>query len=212
MAKIVDAVEDAKVKAAYAVDAAQAFAATSSHSTVDAVAVDRSAIALDVRTMDDINFAAFNPRSFEQFAQALTAAVLGPGILVFGDGPDQGREASFDGPVDYPNVGSRWTGLTIMQAKFRLRPTGGSDDADWLAGQLRGELAKYEAEPRRRRPTNYIAAIGDHELRLGDGAEDLADGHGVAVPRHPNPHSWIAPSWEDGSLHEALAVQFKQRA
>jgi len=37
------------------------------------------------------------PQGFERICQALAVRVLGPGIAVFGDGPDGGREASFQG-------------------------------------------------------------------------------------------------------------------
>jgi hypothetical protein len=45
----------------------------------------------------------FNDESFEQFAQAVAHHVLGPGIQIFGIGPDGGREAVFQGEVPIPS-------------------------------------------------------------------------------------------------------------
>lgn len=43
----------------------------------------------------DFDFGRFSARSFERFAQALALRVLGPGIRLYGDGPDGGRETSY---------------------------------------------------------------------------------------------------------------------
>lgn len=80
----------------------------------------------------DFEFRTFSTRSFERFAQALTANVLGPGIMVFGDGPDGGREAAFDGKLDFPTTADAWSGYTVMQAKFLQVPKTLAEDADWL--------------------------------------------------------------------------------
>ena len=49
--------------------------------------------------MPDYDFTGLNPRSFEQMIQALTCEVIGPGVVIFGDGPDGGRKATFTNPV-----------------------------------------------------------------------------------------------------------------
>ena len=97
--------------------------------------------------MPDISFSSFNVRSFEQFAQALVTGVMGPGTLVFGDGPDGGREAEFTGRVPYPGGGLNWDGYITMQAKFRQNP--GVGDAEWLIAQLNGdvEMMRHRAIP-----------------------------------------------------------------
>lgn len=80
----------------------------------------------------DLNRLGF--REFEHLIQALALKHLGNGIQVFGDGPDGGREAVFDGPLTFP-VGTgdaTWDGYGIVQAKHRMRPEGPGRDADWL--------------------------------------------------------------------------------
>ena len=42
-------------------------------------------------------------QQFEDLSQALALAILGDGVSVFGDGPDGGREATFEGRMRYPD-------------------------------------------------------------------------------------------------------------
>ena len=107
--------------------------------------------------MPDISFVDFSPRTFEQFTQALAAAVLGPGLLIFGDGADGGREAEYVGTVPYPNLLSPWRRRTVLQAKFRQRSQGAGDDASWLVAQLRTEAKRYEVGGRDI-PDHYLLA------------------------------------------------------
>ena len=74
--------------------------------------------------MAEYNLSALSPRSFEQLIQSLAARILGPGLVIFGDGPDGGREATFEGRVPYPNESEPWQGYIVVQAKFKLRPEG----------------------------------------------------------------------------------------
>lgn len=89
----------------------------------------------------------------------MALAVLGPGVTVFGDGPDGGREATFDGPVAFPNPAAPWDGYGVIQAKFRQRPLGGGKDADWVIDALKAELDKFiDPERKLRRPEYYLFA------------------------------------------------------
>jgi hypothetical protein len=64
-------------------------------------------------------------RRFEDLCRALAVHVLGPEVQAFGDGPDGGREASFDGPVRYaPGAGGPWNGYGVLQAKYRRTGVG----------------------------------------------------------------------------------------
>ena len=47
--------------------------------------------------MADYNLTGLSSRSFEQMIQALSCNIIGPGVVIFGDGPDGGREATFEG-------------------------------------------------------------------------------------------------------------------
>ena len=87
--------------------------------------------------MPDYNLSQLSSRSFEQLLQALAAKVLGPGIGIFGDGPDGGREATFHGKVPYPSVADSWDGYGVLQVKFRQRSRAMSrNDGDWAVDPI----------------------------------------------------------------------------
>ncbi|MFF0293025.1 tetratricopeptide repeat protein [Kitasatospora sp. NPDC004614] len=77
---------------------------------------------------------------FEELSQALALKTLGASVEIFGDGPDGGREASFQGLTHFPDPDTPWTGYGVLQAKFRSRPEGTGKDADWLIGHIKAEL------------------------------------------------------------------------
>jgi hypothetical protein len=83
-------------------------------------------------------------RAFEEMCRALAVRVLGDNVQAFGDGPDGGRELTWEGTVAYPGSDSHahWSGYGVLQAKFR-RHNVGTNDLDWLRGQLRGEFAAW---------------------------------------------------------------------
>lgn len=105
----------------------------------------------------DFDFRTFSTRSFERFAQAMALHVLGKGVLVFGDGPDGAREATYEGILAYPSVAENWSGYTVMQAKFLQVSRTPQEDADWLVGQLTAEFEKF-SEPQSTliKPDYYI--------------------------------------------------------
>ncbi|MFJ6140460.1 NACHT domain-containing protein [Kitasatospora sp. NPDC092286] len=84
-------------------------------------------------------------REFEHLVQALAKQVLGPGVRVFGDGKDGGRDAAFHGPVAYTSHGGAWDGYGVVQAKYRGRSGGRPSDAAWLEGEIRKELRDWTA-------------------------------------------------------------------
>ncbi len=107
----------------------------------------------------DYDLSRLNTRSFEQLVQALAAKVIAPGIVVFGDGPDGGREASFDGIVPYPSIADQWSGTLVVQAKFRQRTQDTAKDTQWLLERLEKELEEtFDGSSKRVRPTHYILA------------------------------------------------------
>ena len=109
--------------------------------------------------MPDYNLSGLSTRSFEQLIQALGAKLFGPNLVIFGDGPDGGREATFEGSVPYPSTTQSWNGYGVLQAKFKQRSEGTQKDAEWALQQLRSELEKYAAPDKtRRRPDYYIYA------------------------------------------------------
>jgi hypothetical protein len=107
--------------------------------------------------MSDYNLSGLSTRSFEQLIQTLAAKVLGPGLVVFGDGPDGGREAVFEGRVPYPSDVDQWEGYIVIQAKFKQKSEGTASDGKWAILQLRKELHKFRSDQRRlRRPDYYL--------------------------------------------------------
>jgi hypothetical protein len=81
--------------------------------------------------MPDYNLYGLSARSFEQLIQAIAVKVIGPGTVIFGDGPDGGREAVFDGMTQYPSSTSPWEGYVVVQAKFRQRLQNVEMDGAW---------------------------------------------------------------------------------
>ena len=84
----------------------------------------------------DYNLAGLSTRSFEQLIQAIAAKIIGPGLIVFGDGSDGGREATFEGTIPFPNEESAWDGYCVIQAKFKQRSEGTTKDGAWALNQL----------------------------------------------------------------------------
>ena len=126
--------------------------------------------------MPDYNLSQLSSRSFEQLLQALAAKVLGPGIGIFGDGPDGGREATFHGKVPYPSVADSWDGYGVLQAKFLQRPRDVTNDGQWAVDQLQSEITKYlNVENKRRKPDYFIYATNVVLTPVqGQGSKDRA--------------------------------------
>ncbi|MEZ7126183.1 pentapeptide repeat-containing protein [Nonomuraea sp. AD125B] len=124
-------------------------------------------------------------RDFEALCRALAVHVLGPGIQAFGDGPDGGREASFDGQLNYPSSpADGWNGYGILQCKFR-RTRVGLKDAEWLIREISKELGLW-ADPDGARATQgrvpeYIIIATN--VRLSGGAGKGGIDQVVAVLR-----------------------------
>lgn len=89
--------------------------------------------------MGDYDFSGLSTRSFEHLVQSLAARLIGDRVSVFGDGPDGGREATFEGPTLY-GAPHPWDGYGVVQAKFKQRSEGTTRDGAWAVAQLKGEL------------------------------------------------------------------------
>jgi len=100
----------------------------------------------------DYDLNGLNPRDFEHLVQALALKAISTGVTPFGDGPDGGREATYDGKMVYPSVADPWDGYLVIQAKFQKRSTGVvAKDGAWVLRELRSELTKFE-DPKRNLP------------------------------------------------------------
>lgn len=107
---------------------------------------------------------------FEDMAVALCAAEFGSGGQTFGTGPDGGREWTYNGQLPMPALpldsddaptgadGSRWSGYTVIQAKYRERLEGGAADHNWLLNEIQKEVNKWTKKdrPRSPKPTNFL--------------------------------------------------------
>jgi len=100
----------------------------------------------------DYDLTRLGTREFEHVTQALALGVLGPAVSVFGDGPDGGREATFNGRLLW-SVDDEWDGHVVIQAKHRQRPLGTREDTVWLLQQVDSELARWD-DPTRNRSKN----------------------------------------------------------
>ena len=125
--------------------------------------------------MHDYQLEELSPRGFEQLAVALALKVIGPGLHVYGSGPDGGREATFDARIDWAASGddrAAWDGYTVVQAKHCEHP---SDDPKrnlaWLKPHLRNEIdAWMEPDSPRSRFPNNLLIVTNVRLSSGDPA------------------------------------------
>jgi hypothetical protein len=91
----------------------------------------------------DLDLTRLGDREFEHLSQALALQVLGPGVSVFGEGPDGGREATFEGPMRFPEPGVPWDGYGVVQAKFKRRLVGSGADTDAFLRAATAELDRW---------------------------------------------------------------------
>ncbi|MGW4756180.1 tetratricopeptide repeat protein [Streptomyces chartreusis] len=93
--------------------------------------------------MNDYALTRLGPQRFEELSQALALRLLGPSVQIFGDGPDGGREASFESLSNFPTPDAPWTGYGVLQAKFRKRPEDAAKNAKWLVAHMTAELDEW---------------------------------------------------------------------
>lgn len=97
---------------------------------------------------------------FEHLVQALALRHLGPGVEIFGDGPDGGREATFRGSIDMGGKGD-WDGYGVIQAKYKSQLTGTAADQKWFFEQVTAELDLWVDQTKKRhknQPEYFIIA------------------------------------------------------
>jgi hypothetical protein len=124
--------------------------------------------------MGDFDFSRLDPRSFEQLIQAISVKIFGPKVVIFGDGPDGSREATFEGEFSYgENV--VWRGYGIVQAKFHQRPSNRHEDGKWAFEQFQKELKKFSKSRRKVRKPEYFIFTTNVVLTpvLGKGSKDV---------------------------------------
>ena len=127
--------------------------------------------------MGDYNLQRLSPRDFEQMIQALAAKVIGLKLVIYGDGPDGGREAAFEGKIPYQRGGEPWDGYLVFQAKFKQKTEGATKDGKWALAQLRSELEDFANPEKGRRNPEYYIFVTNVVLSgvQGKGAKDKFD-------------------------------------
>lgn len=105
----------------------------------------------------DYNLNALSTRQFEHLAQSLAVKILGGTVAAFGDGPDGGREATWEGQTAGLGRLSSWDGYGVLQAKMHLHPTGVAQNLAWLKNEIKKELADWSMPgTKRERKPDYI--------------------------------------------------------
>lgn len=107
----------------------------------------------------DFDLSRLGDKRFEHLTQSLAIKYLGAGTKIFGDGPDGGREAEFEGDFDI-QTGAQWVGYGVLQAKYKEHLDGMPHDQTWLLARVRKELKSW-ANPqstRKRKPEYLLIA------------------------------------------------------
>lgn len=154
----------------------------------------------------DFAYEQLSAESFEQLSVALAASVMGAGVEVYGRGPDGGREATFNGLVNWSATtdddDGQWDGYTVVQAKQCQTLMEPAENLRWLKGQIRDEFSTWmdPKSKRQQRFPNYLLIVTNVRLSPNDpggGVDDIrtyvpelldrkydpSDDHGV--PRTP---------------------------
>ncbi|MFF1633460.1 NACHT domain-containing protein [Leifsonia sp. NPDC058248] len=124
-----------------------------------------------------------SPHAFEQLTVALASEVMGAGVEAFGAGPDGGREATYDGPVEWSATTSfgkdSWNGYVVIQAKQREHLGEPSTNARWLRKRIDEELdAWVSSSSKRGRLPDYIVFVTNVRLSSVPGSGiDLINNH-----------------------------------
>jgi len=115
--------------------------------------------------MGDYSLTGLNPRDFEHLVQALAKKHIATGVTPFGDGPDGGREATYEGKMDYPSDVDPWEGYLVIQCKLRKSPTSDTTkDGKWAIDQLKGDLKKFADTKRNLRTPDYYLFVTNLKL------------------------------------------------
>jgi hypothetical protein len=121
--------------------------------------------------LNDYRLEGLSPRIFEHLVQALAQGEITSTVTPFGDGPDGGREAAFDGETHYREGSSCWAGTGVIQAKFLSRPRDSKRDGAWIRSQLDKELTRY-GQDNRQLPDYYILATNVTLTPASGGTKD----------------------------------------
>jgi hypothetical protein len=124
--------------------------------------------------MPDFDFEHLDAKNFERMANALCAEYITRGLRPFGSGTDGGREATFEGKMQYSAGGAPWDGYLVLQCKQKESRGTPKQEAVWAIGQLDAEMKKYQtAKKKRRRPDYFLFITNAHlSAQLDTGGKD----------------------------------------
>jgi hypothetical protein len=125
--------------------------------------------------MPDYSFENLDAKLFEHMAVALGQVHIARGLRPFGTGTDGGREATFEGRMDYPSATAPWDGYLVIQCKRKeTRGATPKEEADWAIAQLDAEMEKYSSAVVPRRIPHYFLFVTNAELSAKpvDGGKD----------------------------------------
>ena len=103
----------------------------------------------------EYNFTNIGNEQFENLVQALMQKILGYDSIVFGKGPDGGRELTFEGKSNFPNAHKQWDGYWIVQAKYKSREEAAKNSFNWVREHFQKEIKGLQKK-KRKLPDNYI--------------------------------------------------------
>lgn len=94
--------------------------------------------------MPSYDLDALGSQKFEELSQTLAKKIIADGAVIYGAGPDGGREATFSGKSNnYPSKNECWDGKWIIQAKFHDNLLLGPKKArQMIISDLENELSK----------------------------------------------------------------------
>ncbi|WP_157694614.1 MULTISPECIES: NACHT domain-containing protein [unclassified Leifsonia] len=124
----------------------------------------------------DYNLDSLGPRNFEHLTQALLARKIGPKLSVFGDGPDGGREAIWNGEAPSFGRSNDWNGYGVLQAKFKVHTSDVSANLTWLKSVVRKEISEWtRPDSKRYEKPEYLLFVTNVRLSSvpGAGKDDI---------------------------------------
>lgn len=151
--------------------------------------------------MGDYDLDRLGSREFEHMVQSLAMAELGNGLSQFGDGRDGGREATFDGPVNFPvgSIDELWDGYGVVQAKHRQSPVL-RNNPEWLLGEIEKEIKRWEHRRNsgKGRIPKYFLVVSNVKLSPGEGeGRDRFDREFAKKARRLNLKGWHVWSYAE---------------
>ncbi|WP_280408408.1 NACHT domain-containing protein [Nocardia brasiliensis] len=111
----------------------------------------------------DYDLTRLGEKQFEQLAQSLIYRVVGSDAVMYGAGPDGGREAAWKGcaesdDLNPPALPGKWNGYNVAQAKYCNDVGTPAQNARWILKHIKEEFVDWTKEGTKRgqRPDSYL--------------------------------------------------------